>query len=158
MKDICLSDNEPFLNPSSVELANVILNRIGLNPRKKGSTERMSRLFIEFYERAKLSGREKNPSLAAISVEEMASIVNISRQTMYEYLSRWLKTGLIVKTSYLADKKAVIGYKLNGNTLEEAFNKTISIVNANLDLTKKYILELQKTLKNEKISKTLSQK
>jgi hypothetical protein len=46
----------------------------------------------------------------------------------------------------------VIGYKLNGNTLEQAFEKTKAKINNNLQFTQKYILELQKTLKNEKIS------
>jgi len=72
---------------------------------------------------------------------------------MYEYLSRWLMLDLIIKTSYIGiDNKVVVGYKLNGATLESAFEKAKTRINNNLDLTQKYIQELQKLVKNEKIS------
>ena len=48
------------LSPDSVELAKVIINRIGLMPRKKGSTEDMHKTLIELYERTKQAAKEKD--------------------------------------------------------------------------------------------------
>ena len=127
-------------------------------PRKIGSTERMHRVLIELYERAKVAAREKNQTKSIITVEEMAMHAGITRQTMYDYIKRWIEIDTIQKTSYIGiDGKAVIGYKLNGATLEAAFEKAETRIRNNLDLTKKYVLELQKLLKNEKISKTFSE-
>lgn len=153
---IILTNNEPGLNANSEELANVILARIGLLPRKKGSTEGMYRVLMELYERSKQANREKMPEKAVMTVEEMGVFAGITRQTMYDYVKRWLDLALIVKTSYIKESKVIIGYKLNGATLENAFEKSVLSVRNNLDLTLKYIRELQKTVKNEKIS--LSQK
>ncbi|MBN2566544.1 hypothetical protein JXB02_00490 [Candidatus Woesearchaeota archaeon] len=153
MAKIILTDIEPGMGPDSTELANVIIARIGLSPRKKGSTEEMWRPLVELYERAKRAYREKKPSLGVMTVEEMGIAAGISRQTMYEYLRRWLDLGLIVKTSYIGiDEKVVIGYRLNGATLEAAFEKAAQAVRDNLETTQKYVKEIQKTLKNEKIS------
>lgn len=149
---IILTNKEPNLNASSEELANIILARIGLEPRKKGSTEKMNRTFLEMYERAKRANREKKPEEAVMTVEEMALFAGITRQTMYEYLKRWLDLNMIVKTSYIKDGKVIIGYKLNGPTLEIAFEKARMAINNHLELTTKYIQELQKIVKNEKIS------
>jgi len=127
--------------------------RLGLIPRKKGSTEKMNRVLIELYERAKMASREKKPTAAIMTVEEMGAYAGITRQTMYDYLKRWLMLDLISKTSYIGqDQKVVVGYKLNGNTVENAFEKARVKVNNNLEFTHKYILELQKVTKNEKIS------
>ena len=66
---------------------------------------------------------------------------------------------LIIKTSYVdRDNKVVIGYKLNGNTLESGFEKVRTKINNNLEFTLKYVKELQKVLKNEKIRKTHKEK
>lgn len=149
---IILKHEEASMNPTSEELAKVVLSRIGLQPRKKGATEKMHRTLVELYEKAKMAHREKNPEAAVMTVEEMGYFAGITRQTMYDYLRRWLDLNLIIKTSYIKDNSVVIGYKLNGSTLEVAFEKAkVQIVN-HLDLTSKYINQLQKLIKNEKIS------
>ncbi len=156
---IVLADVDSDINASSEELAGVIVQRLGLMPRKRGSTEKMNLVLIELYERAKEASRRKEPKRALMSVEDMAFFAGITRQTMYDYIKRWISLDLITKTSYIDDKnKVVIGYKLNGNTLEQAFEKARQRISNNLDLTLKYIRELQKTLKNEKISKSIKEK
>jgi hypothetical protein len=126
-------------------------------PRKSGSTERMHKILIQLYEQAKVASKEKNQTKAILTVEEMAHHAGITRQTMYDYIRRWTDLDLITKTSYIAiDGKAVIGYRLNGPTLEKAFNKASTKIQNHLALTKQYIDELQKLLKNEKISKSFS--
>jgi len=154
-----LTNHEPSsVNPNSTELANVIISRMGLSPRKKGSTELKYRVLIELYERMKLSNKEKKPELAVLTVEEMGNVAGITRQTMYDYIKRWLDLDLIAKTTYIYEGKVIIGYKLNGATLENAFDKAAVKVKNNMDLTIKYVKELQNTLKKEKISETMKQK
>ncbi|MEK6868530.1 MAG: hypothetical protein AABX98_06930 [Nanoarchaeota archaeon] len=154
MPQFILRHAEPTMNPSSDELANTIIHRMGLMPRKKGSTEKMHRVLLELYEKAKVASRDKTPTAAIMTVEEMALHAGISRQTMYDYIKRWVDTEFITKTSYIgSDQKVVVGYKLNGPTLEAAFEKTRTRVHNNLDLTAKYVQELQRIVKNEKISK-----
>jgi len=153
MRKIILTNVEPGINPKSDELADVIITRLGLMPRKKGSTEKMNQVLIELYERTKRAHREKKPTEAVMTVEEMGTFAGITRQTMYDYLKRWLELDLITKTSYIGlNEKVVIGYKLNGNTLENAFEKCRIRIKNNLEFTLKYIQEFQKILKNEKIS------
>ncbi len=154
---IILQDHEPSMAPSSEELAAVVLARIGLEPRKKGSTDKMYRVLVELYERSKLAYRKKRPEHAVMTVEEMGYFAGISRQTMYDYLNRWTSIRLIAKTSYIADGRVVIGYKLSGNTLEQAFNKVTSHVQIHMDLTQRYIRELQRLIKNEKIAESQKQ-
>jgi hypothetical protein len=154
MEKIILQDTEPGMNPDSVELARVIINRIGLMPRKEGSTDKMYRTFLELYERSKAASREKNPELSIMTVDEMGFFAGITRQTMYDYLKRWMNLDLIIKTSYIKEGKVIIGYKLNGNTIEQAFGKSIMKIRNHLELTLKYIRELQRIIKNEKISAT----
>ncbi len=145
---------EPTMNPSSDELATVIIHRLGLMPRKKGSTEKMHRVLLELYEKAKVASKDKTPTAALMTVEEMAIHAGISRQTMYDYIKRWVEIDFITKTSYIgSDQKVVVGYKLNGPTLDAAFAKARTRVHNNLDVTEKYISELQRIVKNEKISK-----
>jgi len=151
---LILTDKEVSMNPSSEDLAIAILARIGLEPRKKGSTEKMHRTLLEMYERSKRANREKKPEEAVMTVEEMGMFAGISRQTMYDYLKRWTDLNFIIKTSYIKDGKVIIGYKLNGATLESAFEKCRQKVNNNLETTNKYIQELQRVLKNEKISQS----
>ncbi len=154
---IILTDVQPSLNPSTDELANVVLSRIGLMPRKKGSTDKMYRVMVEMYERSKQAYRQKKPELAVMTVEQMGYYAGITRQTMYDYLKRWTDISLIVKTSYISEGKVVIGYKLSGNTLEMAFEKAILAIKNNMDETQKLIRELQRTIKNEKIAETQQQ-
>ncbi len=159
MNKIILTDLEPGINPDSDELANVVVTRLGLMPRKKGSTEKMNLVLVELYERAKKAYRDKNPTIAVMTVEEMASLAGITRQTMYDYLKRWLVLDFITKTSFIGLRnKVIVGYKLNGNTLENAFDKAKSKITTNLDFTLKYIQELQKIVKNEKISQGMKVK
>lgn len=153
MEKIILNDITPSsINPDSKELANVIIYRIGLMPRKKGSTQDMFKVLLNLYERTKISNQQKRPESAIMTVEEMGKAAGITRQTMYEYLSRWTELDLIVKTSYIWEGKVIIGYKLNGTTLESAFDRVFVKVKNNMEMTQKYIRELQKTLKNEKLS------
>lgn len=154
-----LTNIEPELNATSDELADVLIQRLGLMPRKKGSTEKMHRVLIGLYEKSKTATREKDPRQAIMAVEEMALHAGITRQTMYEYLRRWLELDLISKTSYIDQwNKVIIGYKLNGATIEQAFERARRKVHNHLDETQKYVVELQKLLKNEKISERISEK
>jgi hypothetical protein len=152
---IILTNAEPNINATSEELALIIIERLGLMPRKKGSTERMNKVLIELYERAKDSSQSKDPTKSIMTVEQMAFFAGITRQTMYEYLKRWLELDLITKVSFVDEKhQVIIGYKLNGNTVEQAFEKARARISNNLDLSLKYIKELQRVLKNEKISQS----
>ena len=155
---IILKDTEPGLHPSPEDLAAIILDRMGLEPRKKGSTDKFHRVLAELYEKSKEAARNKNPESAILTVEEMALHAGITRQTMYEYLKRWLDLTFIVKTSYIKDGKVIIGYKLNGNTLESAFEKSVQKINNSLETTAKYVQEYQRILKNDKIKQTLTSK
>ena len=47
-----------------------------------------------------------------------------------------------------------MGYKFEGPTLETAFEKAMTKINSHMELTVKYVGELQKLIKNEKISMT----
>jgi hypothetical protein len=151
---IVLTNQEAGMNPTSDELAKIIMSRIGLEPRKSGSTDKMFHTFIELYERAKVAYREKKPEQAVMTVEEMGFFAGITRQTMYDYLKRWLDLNMIVKATYIKDNKVIIGYKLNGPTLEVAFDRAVQQVQQNLELTRRYVGELQRLIKNEKISQT----
>lgn len=149
---IILTGKEPDINAGSEELASVIIERLGLMPRKKGSTDKMHNVLIELYERAKEASKRKMPNKAIMTVEEMGFFAGITRQTMYDYLKRWVELDLINKVSYIdQENNVVIGYRLNGNTLEQAFEKAKTKINNNLDLTAKYMKELQRVSKNEKI-------
>jgi len=152
---IVLQNLKPPMNPTSEELAKIVMSRVGLEPRKSGSTDKMFRTLIELYERSKVAAREKKPEMAVITVEEMAMYAGITRQTMYDYLRRWLELQMIVKTSYIKDNRVVIGYRLNGTTLESSFDKAMSRVSDNLKMTREYVTQLQKLIKNEKISQAM---
>ncbi len=148
-----LTTHEPQgLTTDSDELARIVLARIGLAPRKAGATDKMHRALLEIYERSKLSHRKKRPELAVMTVEEMAVYAGIARQTMYDYLSRWTTMNIIEKMSFISGDKVIIGYRLSGSTIEQAFEKATRILQQNLDLTQKYIRELQRQIKNEKIA------
>jgi len=159
MTKIVLNSTEPSsMNPRAEELANVVIDRMGLNPRKKGSTDKMFRTLIELYERMKKATQSKKPEEAVMTVEEMGAFAGITRQTMYDYLKRWTELDLIVKTSYIYEGKVIIGYKLNGINLENAFEKALVKIKNNLEATQKYVKELQKAIKNEKLSQKMKQK
>ena len=150
---IVLTDVMPSsISPDSKELANVIISRIGLMPRKKGSTDQMYKVLIQIYERTKRANQQKRPEIGITTVEEMGKFAGITRQTMYEYISRWTELDIIHKTSYIWEGKVIIGYKLNGSTLDQAFERVYLKVKNSLEMTHKYVKELQKTLKNEKLS------
>ncbi len=146
------------MNPTSEELARIVMARMGLEPRKSGATDKMYCTLVELYERSKQANREKRPEAAVMTVEEMGMFAGITRQTMYDYLRRWLDLNMIVKTSYIVDNKVIIGYKLNGSTLEASFEKAQQRIRNNLELTLKYIQELQRSIKNEKIRKAQKEK
>lgn len=155
-KKYILTDDEPKLSHSSDELAQILMYRIGLAPRKKGATESMYKVLLSFYEQMKVSHSQKDPKISVLTVEEMAHIAQISRQTMYEYLERWTTLHFITKVSFYDNqKKLVTGYKLNGTTLVEAFEKSETVIQKNLMQTKNLFSELQKKIKNEKISQTV---
>jgi len=59
----------------------------------------------------------------------------------------------ISKTSFIGgNNKVVVGYKLNGNTLEQTFERSTTVLQEHIELTKRYISELQRLVKNEKIA------
>lgn len=130
----------------------MIMHRMGLMPRKEGSTDKMHNVLAELYEKMKAAQREKHPEASVMTVEEMGLHAGVTRQTMYDYLKRWLDLDLVIKTSYINAGKAVIGYKLNGSTLESAFEKAMQKINNHLETSMKYVRELQKLIKNEKIA------
>ena len=74
-----------------------------------------------------------------MTVEEMGYFAGITRQTMYDYLKRWMHIQIIVKTSYIKDGKVIIGYKLNGNTLEQAFDKSVQKISNHMETTLKKV-------------------
>ncbi|HME87226.1 MAG TPA: hypothetical protein VKE88_02340 [Candidatus Nanoarchaeia archaeon] len=149
---IIISDHEPGMNPTAEELTKVIMQRMGLMPRKEGATDKMHNVLAELYERMKGAQREKRPESSVMTVEELGLHAGITRQTMYDYLKRWLELDLITKTSYIHEGKVIVGYKLNGSTLESSFEKAVQKVNNHLETSMKYVRELQKLIKNEKIS------
>ena len=154
-----LTNGEPSsISPDSKELAEIIITRMGLSPRKTGSTDQMYKVLIELYERMKLASKEKKPELSVLTVEEMGNHAGITRQTMYDYIKRWLDLELISKTTYIYENKVIVGYKLNGITLENAFEKSVVKIKNNLEQTLKHVRDLQNTIKKEKISETMKQK
>ena len=140
------------MNPTADELSRIIMHRMGLMPRKEGSTDKMQNVLVEIYEKMKAAQREKPPEAAVMTVEEMGLHAGITRQTMYDYLKRWVELDLISKTSFITDGKVIIGYKLNGSTLESAFEKSVQRITNYLETSMKYVRELQKLIKNEKIA------
>lgn len=148
---IQLQKQEPTENSSSEELSKVLIARFGLNPRKKDGEAKMHKLMLELYERKKISNRDKKPESAVMPVEEMALHSGIKRQTMYEYLHRWIDLNLLKKTSFVSDGKVVIGYELNGNNLEGAFRKAEQAIKNHLEDSFKIIEQIQDEIKKEKL-------
>lgn len=141
------------VDSSVEELSKVLLARFGLSPRKADSSAKIHNLLLELYERKKAANREKKPELAVMPVEEMALFAGIKRQTMYDYLHRWLELQILKKTSFVAQGKVVIGYELNGNNLESAFRKAESTIKSHMEQTFRIIEQLQNEIKKEKLRK-----
>jgi hypothetical protein len=135
------------------ELARVLLARFGLLPRKRDGAAKMHHLLLELSERKKAANREKKPEAAVMPVEQMASFAGIARQTMYEYLRRWLDLNILKKTSFVSDGKVVIGYELNGTNIEGAFRKAESVIRSHLDHSFRLVDVLQSEIKREKLRK-----
>lgn len=133
------------------ELSKTLMARFGLVPRKKDGNAQMHKLLLELYERKKSANRDKKPELAVVPVEEMASFAGIKRQTMYEYLHRWLDLQILKKTSFVSDGKVVIGYELNGINVEGAFRKAETTIKNHLEQSFKIIENLQNEIKKEKL-------
>ena len=120
-------------------------------PRKKDGTAKFEKLLLELYERKKLANRDKKPEAAVMPVEEMGIFSGIARQTMYEYLKRWVSLGILKKTSFVANGKVIIGYELNGNNLEGAFGKASQAIHNHTETSLDIIRNLQLEIKKEKL-------
>ena len=142
---------EPVESASSEELAKIILARLGLLPRKRDALAKFHQLLIELYERKKLANRDRKPEAAVMTVEEMGLFAGIKRQTMYDYLGRWLYLNILKKTSFVSDGKIITGYELNGNTLEAAFHKAEYVVQNHLATTFEIVKTFQNEVKKEKL-------
>jgi hypothetical protein len=145
-----LKHSEPIDN-SIEELSKTLIARFGLIPRKKDATAQFHKLILELYERKKQANKEKKPEIAVMPVEEMGLFAGIKRQTMYDYLRRWLDIQVLKKTSFVANGKVVIGYELNGTNIENAFRKAEYVIKNNIEQSFKLIDELQNEIKKEKI-------
>lgn len=135
------------------ELAKVLLSRFGLLPRKKDSSARMHKLLLELTEKKKQAIKHKQPELSILTVEEMGLYAGIARQTMYDYLSRWKDLNILKKSSFVQGGKVIIGYELNGTTLESAFRKAETKIKNHLDDSFKVLDTLQAEIKREKLRK-----
>jgi hypothetical protein len=148
---IQLEHSELPEQPAPEDIAKTLLSRFGLLPRKKDGNAQMHKLLIELSERKKSANRDKKPELAVMPVEEMGSFAGIKRQTMYEYLHRWLELNVLKKTSFVSNSRVVIGYELNGTNLEAAFRKAESTIKTHLEDSFKLIELLQNEIKREKL-------
>ena len=142
---------EPLPESTSEELAKCVLNRCGLTPRKKDGQAQFHRLILELGERKKTANRDKKPEAAVMTVEAMGVHAGIKRQTMYDYLGRWLSLQILKKTSFVSDGKVIIGYELNGPNLEAAFKKAQTVLLNHSEQTLDIIRDLQATVKKEKL-------
>lgn len=142
---------EPLPDADSEEITRIVLARFGLLPRKKDGIAKMHNLLIEFSERKKQANRDKKPELAVLPVEEMALHAGIKRQTMYDYLGRWLKLQVLKKTSFVNAGKVVIGYELNGSNLESAFRKAEMAIRNHTEESVELVKKLQNEIKRDKL-------
>ena len=148
---IQLDHAEALPDANVEELSRTLLARFGLLPRKKDGSALMHKLLLALYEKKKIANRERKPELAVIPVEMMGNIAGIKRQTMYEYLHRWLDLGILKKTSFVSEGKVVIGYELNGANLEGAFRKGETTIRNHLDASFRLVDNLQNEIKKAKI-------
>lgn len=153
---IQLEDSEILPDANTTEVARVLLSRFGLLPRKKDGTAKMHELLLELYERKKQANREKKPEAAVMPVEQMGVFAGIKRQTMYDYLHRWLELSVLKKTSFVSGGKVVIGYELNGNNLEGAFRRAETIIKNHIEQSFKLVEHLQNEIKKEKITSAIN--
>ena len=58
---IVMMDTEIGLNPTSEMLAETVMSRVGLLPRKSGSTDKMHNVMLALYEASKAAAKDKNP-------------------------------------------------------------------------------------------------
>lgn len=151
--NIQLSHAEAMPDASPEDIARTILSRLGLIPRKKDGQARMHSLLLELSERKKAGNREKRPELSVMPVEEMGVFASIARQTMYEYLGRWTGLGILKKTSFVTNGRVIIGYELNGPTLESAFKKAEQCIANHVQTTLDLVRRLQTEVKREKLKK-----
>jgi len=147
---------EPVEHSSPEELAKIILARLGLLPRKKDALAKFHQLLIELYERKKQSNQDRKPEMAVMTVEEMGVFAGIKRQTMYDYLNRWLLLNVLKKTSFVSDGKIITGYELNGTNIEAAFRKAEYIIQNHISATFDIIKEFQNEIKKEKLRQSPS--
>ena len=94
---------------------------------------------------------EMKPEQAVMTVEEMGMFAGIKRQTMYDYLNRWLMLQILKKTSFAKDKTIVMGYELNGSNLENAFKKAEIVVKGHVEQSLDLVKDLQNEIKKEKL-------
>jgi len=151
-----LLDNAEAINNDVEELAKVLLARFGLLPRKKDGSAQLHKLLLALYERKKEANRDKTPERAVLPVEEMALHAGIKRQTMYDYLHRWLDLQILKKTSFVSSGKVIIGYELNGTNLESAFRKAEQTLSNHVETSFRIIELLQNEIKKEKLRKELT--
>jgi hypothetical protein len=128
---------------TSDEILKTILKRMGLAPSKVDAIGDFNRLFKELYERKKFA--IKDPKNSVMSVDEMSIYAGIKRQTMYDYLNRWLEIRFLKKTCIGFNEK--IGYELSGASLEASFQKVQDYFQKEMNLTGNMIhhwIELQR--------------
>lgn len=152
---IQLEHAEALPDANVEELARTLLARFGLLPRKKDGSAAMHKLLLELYERKKIANRDRKPEAAVIPVDAMGAIAGIKRQTMYEYLHRWLDLSILKKTSFVSNGVVVIGYELNGANLEGAFRKAETSIRNHLETSLKIVDTLQNEVKKDKIRQGL---
>ncbi len=150
-----LEVTEPLPDAETEEIARILLARFGLLPRKKDGQAKMHKLLLELYERKKSANRQKKPEEAVMTVENMGVFAGIKRQTMYDYLGRWLSLSLLKKTSFVANGKVVIGYELNGTNLESAFKKAEYTIRSHVEQSIDIVRSLQNEVKKEKIRQNI---
>lgn len=143
----------PGPTPSKEELATVILGRIGLLPKKNDAKAGFHSLLLELYERKKQSVKLNKPEVALFTIEEMASLSGIKRQTFYDYLSRWVSLGIIKKATYIKDNTRIRGYELSGNNIDAAFKKVRNNIDDHLETTRDIISTLQNEIKKDKLKR-----
>lgn len=148
---ITLEEREAHPDASVEELARVVLARFGLLPKKIDGTAKLEKLLLELNERKKMAYRDKNPEIAVVPVEEMGLIAGIARQTVYDHLGRWLFLEVLKKTSFVSNGRVVIGYELNGPTLEAALKKAEAKIQYLMKGSFDVVEQLKSKIKSEKI-------
>ena len=108
-------------------------------------------LILELYERKKQAYKNKLPDEAVMTVEAMATYAQVSRQTMYDYLYRFLQLNILKKTSFMKQHELITGYELSGHNLETSFTKAITLIHEELGTSLELIKSLQNEIKKEKL-------